>query len=81
MGATLSASIAAPTMAQATMRAGILVSPRTFAAEAFDVPEPGPGQVRVRLEGSGVCASSLPVWQGREWFTYPTEPGSPGHEG
>jgi threonine dehydrogenase-like Zn-dependent dehydrogenase len=23
----------------------------------------------------------LPVWEGREWFTYPLEPGAPGHEG
>ena len=39
-----------------------------------------PGQVRVRLEGCGVCASNLPVWQGRPYFTYPFEPGAPGHE-
>ncbi|WP_354005060.1 MDR/zinc-dependent alcohol dehydrogenase-like family protein [Ramlibacter cellulosilyticus] len=44
-------------------------------------PEPGPGQVLVRMEGSGVCASSLPLWEGREWFTYPQPPGAPGHEG
>ena len=44
-------------------------------------PEPGPGQVLLRLEGSGVCASSLPVWEGREWFDYPQPPGAPGHEG
>ena len=51
--------------------------------EVLDVapPEPGPGQVRVRLEGSGVCHSNLPLWEGREWFTYPTAPGNPGHEG
>ena len=35
----------------------------------------------LRLEGCGVCASNLPVWGGREWFTYPQEPGAPGHEG
>jgi threonine dehydrogenase-like Zn-dependent dehydrogenase len=35
----------------------------------------------VRLEGSGVCASSLPLWEGREWFSYPQPPGAPGHEG
>jgi threonine dehydrogenase-like Zn-dependent dehydrogenase len=28
-----------------------------------------------------VCASSLPLWEGREWFTYPQPPGAPGHEG
>lgn len=43
--------------------------------------EPGPGQVRVALEGCGVCGSNLPVWEGREWFTYPLAPGAPGHEG
>jgi threonine dehydrogenase-like Zn-dependent dehydrogenase len=45
------------------------------------VPEPGPGQVLLRLEGSGVCASSIPLWEGREWFQYPQPPGAPGHEG
>src|SRR3954471_23053609 len=44
-------------------------------------PEPAPGQVLLRLEGSGVCASSLPLWEGRDWFTYPQQPGAPGHEG
>lgn len=42
---------------------------------------PGPREVRVRLEGCGVCGSNLPVWEGRPWFTYPFAPGSPGHEG
>lgn len=45
------------------------------------LPEPGPEQVRVRLEGCGVCGSNLPTWEGREWFDYPLEPGAPGHEG
>ncbi len=44
-------------------------------------PQPGPGEVCVRLEGCGVCASNLPVWSGRPWFTYPLAPGAPGHEG
>jgi threonine dehydrogenase-like Zn-dependent dehydrogenase len=45
------------------------------------VPDPGPGQIRIRLEGSGVCGSNLPLWEGRPWFEYPSIPGSPGHEG
>ena len=45
------------------------------------VPEPGAGEVRLRLEGSGVCGSDLPVWSGRPWFEYPQPPGAPGHEG
>jgi threonine dehydrogenase-like Zn-dependent dehydrogenase len=28
-----------------------------------------------------VCASSLPLWEGREWFDYPQPAGAPGHEG
>jgi threonine dehydrogenase-like Zn-dependent dehydrogenase len=46
-----------------------------------DLGAPGAGQVRVRLEGAGICASELPVWEGREWFHYPRPPGEPGHEG
>jgi threonine dehydrogenase-like Zn-dependent dehydrogenase len=45
------------------------------------LPEPGEGEVRLRLEGSGVCGSDLPVWGGRPWFDYPQPPGAPGHEG
>ncbi len=44
-------------------------------------PEPGPDEVRVRIEGCGVCASNLPVWSGRPWFEYPFDAGAPGHEG
>jgi threonine dehydrogenase-like Zn-dependent dehydrogenase len=36
--------------------------------------------VLVRVEGCGVCGSSLPVWEGRPWFDYPLAPGAPGHE-
>jgi threonine dehydrogenase-like Zn-dependent dehydrogenase len=52
-------------------------------AELVEVPlpEPGEGEVRLRLEGSGVCGSDLPVWAGRPWFEYPQPPGAPGHEG
>lgn len=45
------------------------------------MPEPTAGQVRLRLEGCGLCASNIPVWEGREWFTYPVAAGNPGHEG
>lgn len=38
------------------------------------VPPPEPGQLRVRLEGCGICASNLPVWEGRPWFNYPLAP-------
>jgi threonine dehydrogenase-like Zn-dependent dehydrogenase len=43
--------------------------------------EPTSREVLVRLRGCGVCASNMPVWEGREWFRYPLEAGAPGHEG
>jgi threonine dehydrogenase-like Zn-dependent dehydrogenase len=64
-----------------TMRAAVIAGPGQSEIEHLIVPEPGPGQVRLRLEGCGVCGSSLPLWEGRSWFEYPAEPGSPGHEG
>jgi len=79
---TAPAHTAAPRSTSATgMRAAVLAAPERFAVATVDRPEPGPGEVRVRLEGSGVCASSLPLWEGRDWFDYPQPPGAPGHEG
>jgi D-arabinose 1-dehydrogenase-like Zn-dependent alcohol dehydrogenase len=63
------------------MRAAVFAQPHRLRVEEVAVPDPGPGEVRVRLEGCGVCASNLPPWEGQPWFTYPMEPGSPGHEG
>lgn len=65
----------------AVCEAAVLAAPGVVRVEAGPLPEPGPGEVRVRLEGSGVCASNLPMWEGREWFTYPVPGGNPGHEG
>jgi threonine dehydrogenase-like Zn-dependent dehydrogenase len=63
------------------MRAAVLAGPGRIALEQVARPEPGPGQVRVRLEGCGVCASNLTPWKGPEWMEFPTEPGAMGHEG
>ena len=49
--------------------------------EQVILPVPEPGEVRVRLEGSGVCGSNLPIWEGAPWFQYPCPAGAPGHEG
>lgn len=65
----------------AVMSAAVLRGPRRVELTVAPVPEPGPGQVRVRLEGCGVCASNLGPWHGAEWFTYPFAPGALGHEG
>ncbi len=64
------------------MRAAVLEAPQQVAVHSGpDSGDPGAGHVRVRLEGAGICASELPLWEGREWFSYPRPPGEPGHEG
>lgn len=63
------------------MRAGVIAAPGQAIVEIAPRPDPGSGQVLLRLEGSGVCASSLPLWEGRPWFSYPQAAGAPGHEG
>ena len=63
------------------MRAARVIAPGKVRVEEVRVPEPGPGQLLVRLEGCGVCGSNLPAWEGRPWFKYPLAPGQLGHEG
>ena len=62
-------------------KTAILSGPGQFDFEDRPLLPPQRDQVRVRLEGCGVCGSNLPVWEGRPWFTYPLEAGKPGHEG
>lgn len=62
-------------------RAAMITGPGRLEVARRTLPQPAPGQVRVRLLGCGICASNLPVWQGRDWFEYPLAPGAPGHEG
>ncbi|HEX8579618.1 MAG TPA: zinc-binding dehydrogenase, partial [Allosphingosinicella sp.] len=64
-----------------SMRAAVLEGPGRMEVREVALPEPGPGQVRVRLEGCGVCASNLTPWEGPEWMEFPGEPGGLGHEG
>lgn len=63
------------------MRAAVLEAPGRTTIRELAPPEPEPGQTLVRIGGCGVCASDLPVWEGRSWFDYPLEAGAPGHEG
>jgi len=68
-------------MSKKMMRAAVLAGPGRVSIEKVALPEPGPGEARLRLEGCGVCASNLTPWEGPEWMQFPTEPGSLGHEG
>jgi NADPH2:quinone reductase len=63
------------------MKAAVVLAPGELRVAEVAPPDLGPGQIRVRLQGCGVCASNLPPWEGKPWFTYPMEPGALGHEG
>lgn len=63
------------------MIAAVLDKPQTFTLYQTPIPNIQDNEIKIRVEGCGICASSIPVWEGREWFQYPLEPGSPGHEG
>ena len=63
------------------MRAAVLTGPGCMEIRRLELPRPAVGQVRVRLEGCGICGSNLPVWEGRPWVQYPLAAGAPGHEG
>src|SRR4051812_3858951 len=63
------------------MNAAVLTAAGKLKIDQVAVPEPGRRQVRIRIEGCGVCASNLTPWAGPEWMQFPTEPGALGHEG
>jgi len=63
------------------MEASVIEAPKQIRIVSTPLPEPGMEEVLVKLGGTGVCVSNLPVWEGRPWFSYPFEPGAPGHEG
>lgn len=69
------------TTTSGTMRAAVVAAPGQIEIVQAAIPTPGPTGVVVKLEGCGVCASNLPPWEGRDWFSYPMEPGALGHEG
>ena len=60
--------------------AAVISAPRRIDVRYVEFRAPAAGEVRVKIEGCGVCASNLELWQGKPWFKYPVEPGAPGHE-
>jgi erythritol/L-threitol dehydrogenase len=71
----------------ATMQAIICRGPRDYRLEEWAVPQPGPGEVVVRVKSVGICASDLKCYQGAAMFWgdqhregYCQPPVIPGHE-
>lgn len=62
------------------MRAAQIIAPGQIRMQSVPVPEPSTGEVRVRVEGTGVCASNLGQWHGLEFLRYPQAPALGGHE-
>ena len=53
---------------------------RPLVMEDRPIPEPGPGQITVRMEASGLCHTDIHAAHG-DWPVKPTPPFVPGHEG
>src|SRR6185369_16922687 len=64
----------------ALVNAAIVSAAGQIEVKMFEFREAAAGELRVQIEGCGVCASNLPIWEGKPWFEYPFEPGAPGHE-
>lgn len=63
-----------------TYKAAVFDKPRSIKYVEMAKPHLGKEDLWVKLEGVGLCASNIPVWEGRDWFDYPLAPGVPGHE-
>jgi len=71
----------------ATMRAVRCHGPENYRLEELPVPRPGPGEVLVRLDACGICASDVKCWAGAPLFwgdahrtPYVQAPVTAGHE-
>ena len=59
------------------MKAAVLMEPQRLETKQVPVPEPGPGQVRLKVALAGICGSDHTLYHGR--FGVPM-PVIPGHE-
>ena len=64
-----------------TMRAARVVAfTEPLVLEEIPMPSPGPGEVLVRIEASGLCHTDIHAAHG-DWPVKPSPPFTPGHEG
>jgi 2-desacetyl-2-hydroxyethyl bacteriochlorophyllide A dehydrogenase len=62
------------------MQAAFLTEPRKVEFRKIPRPEPGPGEVRVRMKVVSICGSDIHLYKG-DWETRAPYPIRPGHEG
>ena len=64
-----------------TMKAAVVHEfGKPLVIEEAPIPEPGPGQIQVKIEACGVCHTDLHAAEG-DWPLKPKPPFIPGHEG
>ncbi|GAB4043632.1 zinc-dependent alcohol dehydrogenase [Spirosoma litoris] len=62
-----------------TMKAGVLTAIRSIEHQQCPIPEPGTGEVRIKMKSVGICGSDVSIYQGhRPDLTFPLVIG---HEG
>ncbi len=59
------------------MKAVVYYQPRQFRVEAIPTPEPGPGEVRLRMVLTGICGTDVHIHDGEFFANFPL---TPGHE-
>nr|WP_318023556.1 zinc-dependent alcohol dehydrogenase [Mycoplasmopsis fermentans] len=67
-------------MAKTTMKAFVVEKPKQWSVKEVPIPKPGPKQVLIRMETSGVCHTDLHA-ANYDWLVEPKYPLIPGHEG
>ena len=64
-----------------TMKAAVVREfGKPLTIDEVPVPEPGPGEIQVKIQASGVCHTDLHAAEG-DWPVKPNPPFIPGHEG
>lgn len=60
------------------MKTAFLNAPKHISIASIDLPEPGPGEVRIKLQQVGICGSDVHLFLGHRKLAYPA---IIGHEG
>ena len=63
-----------------TMRSAVLFGPQDIRVIDRPVPQPGPGEVLVKVAMCGTCGSDLKIYDGHFPLTLPYGAFTPGHE-
>jgi D-arabinitol dehydrogenase (NADP+) len=59
------------------LKAAIILQPNQIVTQEVPIPEPGAGEVRVKVMASGICGTDIHIYRGEYLGSYPV---TPGHE-